>query len=424
MFRHLLRFTSSLLFFLLTITTISAQSAVVEVALFYSPTCPHCHDIIDNYLPPLQERYGDALRIYYINVQEQSGSALFYDACSALKVPDEQCGGVPFMVIGDQYMIGSADIPARMENLVQAGLAQGGQNLSSLPLLWEVLQAQQATVAEEALSADAEVALSVETITWQERFSQDTLANSLAVVILIALLLSVLAMLEAGRLALKGKLAPWLSGRLVYIFGLGALSGATLVAFSIVLGAESLPLLVAALVGLILLGVAVSFVRIPANKTRRMLIPPVIVSGLLVAGYMSYIEVGKVEAVCGLVGNCNTVQASAYASVFGVPVGVIGLLGYVLLFGAWALSLRSDKLARISQIALLSMALFGVLFSIYLTFLEPFVIGASCAWCLTSALVMLTLLWLIAPEALKAITGEDTDIQASPALKLRRRSSH
>jgi len=40
------------------------------------------------------------------------------------------------------------------------------------------------------------------------------------------------------------------------------------------------------------------------------------------------------------------------------------------------------------------MTLFGVLFSIYLTFLEPFVIGATCMWCLSSAVIMTGLLWL------------------------------
>ena len=45
--------------------------------------------------------------------------------------------------------------------------------------------------------------------------------------------------------------------------------------------------------------------------------------------------------------------------------------------------------------ALTYMAIFGVVFSAYLTFLEPFVIGASCFWCLTSAVWMLTILWLV-----------------------------
>ena len=49
------------------------------------------------------------------------------------------------------------------------------------------------------------------------------------------------------------------------------------------------------------------------------------------------------------------------------------------------------------------MAWFGVLFSIYLTFLEPFVIGASCAWCLSSAIVMTLILWASTGPALESM---------------------
>jgi uncharacterized membrane protein len=46
-------------------------------------------------------------------------------------------------------------------------------------------------------------------------------------------------------------------------------------------------------------------------------------------------------------------------------------------------------------------ALVGVLFSIYLTYLEPFVIGATCAWCLTSAISMTLILWAATPIVLE-----------------------
>ena len=51
---------------------------------------------------------------------------------------------------------------------------------------------------------------------------------------------------------------------------------------------------------------------------------------------------------------------------------------------------------RTALTTLLALALFGTLFSIYLTFLEPFVIGATCAWCLTSAVSMTLILLLVA----------------------------
>jgi uncharacterized membrane protein len=118
--------------------------------------------------------------------------------------------------------------------------------------------------------------------------------------------------------------------------------------------------------------------------------------GGVVAAYLAYVETAQVEAVCGPVGDCNTVQQSQYAHLFGVlPIGVLGLLGYIAMLGAWLLGRYGTKrLARLASIALLGMSTFGVLFSIYLTFLEPFVIGATCAWCLSSAVIMTALMWL------------------------------
>ena len=368
-----------------------AQNAVVDIAFFYSPTCPHCHEIMDNYFPPLQQKYGDAINIYYINVQEREGAMLLFDACQALNVPEGDCGGVPFMVIGDQYMLGSLEIPARTEGLVDAGLAQGGQNLSTLPLVWQVLQTQQGTL-ENAAPANPQ------RMTWQARFSQDLFANSLAVLVLVALVLSLLAAgvilwaFSTGRL-LTGFTERWSS-----LFGVSASLAGALMALSIVLGSRDMPLFMALMVGLILLSVSVRLLGTRLMSPAYALIPPVLMAGLLVAGYLSYVEVGQTEAVCGTVGNCHAVQASPYAQVLGVPVGVIGVLGYALMLGAWSVSLRNDALARYATLALIVMASLGIAFSAYLTFLEPFVIGASCAWCLTSALIMLAVLWFSLPH--------------------------
>jgi uncharacterized membrane protein len=53
---------------------------------------------------------------------------------------------------------------------------------------------------------------------------------------------------------------------------------------------------------------------------------------------------------------------------------------------------------------MLGLAAIGVMFSIYLTFLEPFVIGATCAWCLASAIIITALFWLSLPPARLAIS--------------------
>jgi uncharacterized membrane protein len=53
------------------------------------------------------------------------------------------------------------------------------------------------------------------------------------------------------------------------------------------------------------------------------------------------------------------------------------------------------------------MCIFGVLFSIYLTFLEPFVIGATCMWCISSAVLMIILLLISTPAAQQALAIPD-----------------
>jgi uncharacterized membrane protein len=134
-------------------------------------------------------------------------------------------------------------------------------------------------------------------------------------------------------------------------------------------------------------------------------VPLTAVAGLCVATYMAHIETTDNSAVCGIVGDCNMVQQSEYAEFLGLPVGVLGMFGYAALTIVWFIAEVTDepRHKRLAQVALLAMALGGAAFSIYLTFLEPFVIGATCAWCLLSALTMLLILWLAAPEGFAAL---------------------
>ena len=116
-------------------------------------------------------------------------------------------------------------------------------------------------------------------------------------------------------------------------------------------------------------------------------------AGLGVATYLAHVEVRGIEAVCGPVGDCNTVQQSPYARLFGVvPIGVLGAAGFSAILVAWgARRWASGRTAVWAGIAQLAMTGCGTLFSIYLTFLEPFVIGATCLWCLSSAVIMTAL---------------------------------
>jgi uncharacterized membrane protein len=132
-------------------------------------------------------------------------------------------------------------------------------------------------------------------------------------------------------------------------------------------------------------------------------VPVIVLVGLFVAIYMSYVEVTETQAVCGPIGDCNTVQQSSYALLFGlIPTGVLGIAGYLLIGMAWLLAVSGpERWRKIAVLGCWLLCVFGALFSIYLTFLEPFVIGATCAWCLTSAIVMHLLLWATTAPAIK-----------------------
>jgi uncharacterized membrane protein len=134
----------------------------------------------------------------------------------------------------------------------------------------------------------------------------------------------------------------------------------------------------------------------------------------VVAAYLTFIEVTHTEAVCGPVGDCNTVNQSKYAFLFGfLPIGVLGLVGYGLIMVLWVLGRSgSGNTPRMAALGIWGAALFGTLFSVYLTFLEPFVIGATCAWCLTSAVVMTLLLWATGPVAARVWPTDDTALSS------------
>ena len=340
----------------------AAPQAVVHAVLFYSPNCGHCHYVIEEVLPPLVKKYGAQLQIIGVDVTQPQGSAYFE---SAVKKFNLESSGVPFLVIGNEYLVGSVDIPEKLPSLIEKYLAQGGVDFPDIPGLREeysaAITAQAPTPADitetnqnqavEPLETGAPDSFSVDKqilgSPW-ELVARDPLGNGLAIIILVAMIsIGVFSVLNFQNPPIKSS-DPW-------------------------------PI---------------------------WLIPVLSLAGFFVAGYLAYVETAQVAAVCGPVGDCNTVQQSEYARLFGfLPIGVMGLLGYVGIMVAWLVGKLSHKpLSQYADLALLIMTTFGLAFSIYLTFLEPFVIGATCAWCLTSALIMTALFWLSQQQGKRAGT--------------------
>jgi len=148
---------------------------------------------------------------------------------------------------------------------------------------------------------------------------------------------------------------------------------------------------------------------VPQGRWADRVWPWLALIGLVVAAYLAYVETQSVEAMCGPVGDCNAVQTSPYARLFGVlPLGVLGVLAYLLILAAWAVESRATgRVAAVAGLTGFGIALFGTIFSLYLTFLEAFIIRAVCLWCLASA-VTITLILMLRLEAPRAWRGLQT----------------
>jgi len=110
------------------------------------------------------------------------------------------------------------------------------------------------------------------------------------------------------------------------------------------------------------------------------------IAGLCIATYLLAVRLLGEAPACGPVKGCETVAASEYATVFGIPVALFGVVFSVVLVAAclawWR---RADRRALYAAYGL---ALAGVIAVVYLTYLELFVIEAICVYCVTYAMTI------------------------------------
>ena len=118
--------------------------------------------------------------------------------------------------------------------------------------------------------------------------------------------------------------------------------------------------------------------------------------GLGIAGYLTAVHYDGGAPVCAISHGCATVQQSDYAELAGLPVALLGLIGYA---GILLTLLRDDESARAATVFL---ALVGAGFSAWLTYVKVFELDAICIWCVASAVCMLALAGLSAARMLGA----------------------
>lgn len=118
--------------------------------------------------------------------------------------------------------------------------------------------------------------------------------------------------------------------------------------------------------------------------------------GLGIAGYLTAVHYAGATPVCAVGHGCATAQASAYAKLAGVPVALLGLLGYLAIGAAL---LHDGERSRLVGAGL---ALAGAGFSAWLTYVEVERLQAICTWCVGSAVCMAALAVLAPVHAFRA----------------------
>jgi uncharacterized membrane protein len=126
----------------------------------------------------------------------------------------------------------------------------------------------------------------------------------------------------------------------------------------------------------------------------------VAVIGLGIATYLTVVHYAGEAPVCAIAHGCATVQKSDYAKLAGIPVAVLGVIGYL---GILAALIRDDESSRTAA-AFLSIV--GLGFSGWLTYVEVGKLDAICIWCVGSAICMTILAALTVSRVLTASPPE------------------
>jgi uncharacterized membrane protein len=324
------------------------EAPTVRAVMFWMSGCKHCEQTISMTLPPIREQYGSQLDLQLIQIYSLEHIDALYALGESYGIP-KHLVGVPFLIIGDEPLVGYDQIRLKLPGIIETHLAAGGVDLPDRPELQPLLVA--IPDADSPTPAPAPMDF------------PDTAAEMrdngfmLAIIVLVGMILSLLYAVFRLLAAMFADKAPAPAPAWVTNWGIPLLS----------------------------------------------------LAGLMVAGYLSYIEITLEQAFCGPVGDCNAVQSSSYARLFGFfPVGVLGGIGYLAILTAWWVGRQKwGILATYAPLALFGMAFFGTIFSTYLTYLEPFVIEAVCIWCIASAILITLVMLASIPQGMRAITLHD-----------------
>lgn len=108
------------------------QEGAVGAYYFYANDCPHCLEMLEDLILPMQLEYGDQLDIRLLEI----GKPEYYEAMLTIEsyfgiAPSER--GIPTMVIDKQVLIGESEIRSSFPEIVSEGIEGGGISFPDIP---------------------------------------------------------------------------------------------------------------------------------------------------------------------------------------------------------------------------------------------------------------------------------------------------
>ena len=147
-----------------------------------------------------------------------------------------------------------------------------------------------------------------------------------------------------------------------------------------------------------------------SNRTLRIILLVFTVLGVILASYLTYVHYAGIKPACTAGESCTKVQTSQYAKLAGVPVALMGLLGYIAILAS-LLAPENES----SRLATMALTLVGFAFSGYLTYRELFSIHAVCEECATSAVFLTIMMCLSVWRFLRGDEAGRSDGATVPA---------
>jgi len=145
------------------------------------------------------------------------------------------------------------------------------------------------------------------------------------------------------------------------------------------------------------------------NRNVLLVMALLALAGLSAATYVFVTHSLGYELFCPPATGCDAVQNSPYAVLFGIPVSLLGMLGFTAYIALALIGLRSGAAARGYLHALVVLSVVEVGFTSYMAYLQVAVIRAVCSWCMLSAALTVVLAVL----TIYAILGKAKSIRAS-----------